>query len=194
MAFRRHRVRLPCELRSPHPPSREGTSSLSGEDAVCFFRVLRRVSLLTGVSSSTFIWPSSNLTVHRACPSGAGPQTVAIIMASALPSTLRRAWSEFTLRFRVMTDSMPPLLYILTMFATVPMLIPCELAHSACLRTGGWASSKSSSILHLFANVSFVDRFRSIDLSNATFSSVRLTEYCFGLAIDKSPFVVNDGK
>ena len=79
------------------------------------------------------------------------------------------------------------------MFATVPMLIPCDLAHSACLRTGGWVSSKSRSILHLFANVSFVDRFQRIDLSNVTLSSVRLSEYWLGLAIDRSPFVVNDG-
>ena len=152
------------------------------------------VSRLTGVSSNTLMRSSRSLTVHRECPSGAGSQAVAIIMASALPSTLRRAWSEFMLRFSVMTDSIPPLLYALTVFATMPMLIPCDFAHSACLRTGGWASSKSRSILHLFANVSFVDRFRSIDLSNVTLSSVRLTEYCLGLAIDRSLCVVNDGK
>ena len=132
--------------------------------------------------------------VHRAWPSGAGPQAVAIIMASALPSTFRRAWSEFSLRFRVMTELSPSTLNFLTMFATVPMLIPCDLAQSACFKTGGWASSKSSNILHLLARVSFVDLLRSILLSNETSSSDRLTEYDFGLAIVASPLVVSDGR
>ena len=110
-------------------------------------------------------------------------------MASALPSTFRRAWSEFSLRFRVMTELSPPTLNFLTMFATVPMLIPCDLAQSACFKTGGWASSKSSNILHLLARVSFVDLLRSILLSNETSSSDRLTEYDFGLAIVASPLV-----
>ena len=138
---------------------------------------------------------SSSLTVHRECPSGAGSHAAAIITASALPSTFRRARSEFALRFSVMTDSIPPLLYILTVFATVPMLIPCDLAQSACVGTGGCASSKSSSILHLFATVSLVVRFQSMVLSNVTLSSVSLTEYCFGLAIERSPFLgVNEGR
>ena len=115
-------------------------------------------------------------------------------MASALPSTFRRAWSEFSLRFRVMTELSPSTLNFLTMFATVPMLIPCDLAQSACFKTGGWASSKSSNILHLLARVSFVDLLRSILLSNETSSSDRLTEYDFGLAIVASPLVVNDGR
>ena len=115
-------------------------------------------------------------------------------MASALPSTFRRAWSEFSLRFRVMTELSPPTLNFLTMFATVPMLIPCDLAQSACFKTGGWASSKSSNILHLLARVSFVDLLRSILLSNETSSSDRLTEYDFGLAIVTSPLVVSDGR
>ena len=115
-------------------------------------------------------------------------------MASALPSTFRRAWSEFSLRFRVMTELSPSTLNFLTMFATVPMLIPCDLAQSACFKTGGWASSKSSNILHLLARVSFVDLLRSILLSNETSSSDRLTEYDFGLAIVASPLVVSDGR
>ena len=115
-------------------------------------------------------------------------------MASALPSTFRRAWSEFSLRFRVMTELSPPTLNFLTMFATVPMLIPCDLAQSACFKMGGWASSKSSSILHLLARVSFVDLLRSILLSNETSSSDRLTEYDFGLAIVASPLVASDGR
>ena len=115
-------------------------------------------------------------------------------MASALPSTFRRAWSEFSLRFRVMTELSPPTLNFLTMFATVPMLIPCDLAQSACFKTGGWASSKSSNILHLLARVSFVDLLRSILLSNETSSSDRLTEYDFGLAIVASPLVASDGR
>ena len=119
---------------------------------------------------------------------------MAIIMASALPSTFRRAWSEFSLRFRVMTELSPSTLNFLTMFATVPMLIPCDLAQSACFKTGGWASSKSSNILHLLARVSFVDLLRSILLSNETSSSDRLTEYDFGLAIVASPLVVSDGR
>ena len=56
-----------------------------------FFSALRMASRLTGVSSRTFMWPSSSIIVHRARPSGAGPHAEAIIMASALPSTLRRA-------------------------------------------------------------------------------------------------------
>ena len=115
-------------------------------------------------------------------------------MASALPSTFRRAWPEFSLRFRVMTELSPPTLNFLTMFATVPMLIPCDLAQSACFKTGGWASSKSSNILHLLARVSFVDLLRSILLSNETSSSDRLTEYDFGLAIVASPLVANEGR
>ena len=130
-----------------------------------FFNVLRMASRLTGVSSSIFMRSSSSRMVHREWPSGAGSQAVAIIMASALPSTFRRAWSEFTLRFKAMTASIPPSLNFLTMFATVLIQIPCALAHSACLRTGGRASSKSSNILHLLANVSQVDFFRSRDLS-----------------------------
>ncbi len=93
-----------------------------------------------------------------------------------------------------MTELSPPTLNFLTMFATVPMLIPCDLAQSACFKMGGWASSKSSSILHLLARVSFVDFLRSILLSNETSSSDRLTEYDFGLAIVTSPLVVSDGR
>ena len=65
-----------------------------------FFNVRRIVSRLTGSSRTIFISFSRSLMVQRLCPSGAGLHATSMTLASDLPFILRRALSDFMLRFR----------------------------------------------------------------------------------------------
>ena len=62
-----------------------------------FFKTLRMVSRLMGVSNSTRDFSSRRRSVHLECPSGAGPQAIWINFASVRPSALRRAAAELGL-------------------------------------------------------------------------------------------------
>ena len=99
-----------------------------GPDFV-FFRTLAMASFPTGSSSTTLDLSASSLSVHLPYPSGAGPQANWMILDSALPSTLRLALSELTLRLMVRTASSPPDENVSMTLLTVVLLIPCLLAH-----------------------------------------------------------------
>lgn len=114
-----------------------------------FFSALPMASLLTGVSSSILAFSARSRSVHLACPSGAGPQAISMMRASALPSNLRHALSEFTLRFRWVMPLIPSLVNSSTVFVTVAGQTPFDLADCSWVRTFPCDSSKSMIIWHL---------------------------------------------
>lgn len=100
-----------------------------------FFNALRIASRLTGVSRTTLDCSSKSRMVQRECPCGAGPHASSMIRASARPSSFLLAWSELTLRRYCKTDERPPLIYFVTVLATVAIQTPFPLAHCSCVRT-----------------------------------------------------------
>ena len=100
-----------------------------------FFKALRIASLLTGVSRITLDSSSNKRIVHLECPSGAGPQASSISLASARPSTLRLALSEFIFLLNSVTAPMPPFIYFATVLVTVARQTPLDLALCSCVKT-----------------------------------------------------------
>ena len=122
------------------------TSNRFCEVEVCFFNALPMAFFPTGVSRTIFACSSRSLNVHLEWPTGAGVQATSIMRASALPSSLRLALSEFMFRFKVTVASSPSSTYCLTVFVTVAMQTPVDFAACSCVKSFPWASSKSRRI------------------------------------------------
>ena len=148
-----------------------------------FFNALPIAFFPTGVSSATLASSSSRRSVQRECPSGAGLQAISIRRASARPSSLRLALSEFTLLLMETTGSIPPFAYSFTVFVTVDMQTPFDLADCWCVNTSPCASSRSISIWHLHFMVFDVFFLRMMAFNFASSSSVKEILYILGLAI-----------
>ena len=119
-------------IRPEHPPYRlqilrflsAGCSSRCFCEAeVCFFIALPIASFPTGVSSTNFPCSSSSRSVQRNRPSGAGEHATSRMRASPRPSNFRRALSEFTLRFKLSTPSIPSFTYCTAIFCTVDIQV-----------------------------------------------------------------------
>ena len=93
-----------------------------------FFNALPMAFLPTGTSSSILAFSSKRRSVHLAWPSGTGPQAISMMWASALPSSFRRALSEFALRFKLVMPPIPSFINSFTVFVTVAGQTPFVLA------------------------------------------------------------------
>ena len=174
---------LPCRLWIRHRLLTGCTSSCCSEVEIGFFKVLRMASRLTGVSRMILDFSSGNRSIHLEWPSGTGPQVSSMIRASARPSSIRPALSEFTLHLNVVSSSMPPWTYFFTVLVTVAKHTPFDLADCSCVSAFPWASSRSIIIWHLQRIVFGVLAFRIIDFNFFNSSSVSSILYSLGLAI-----------
>ena len=144
--------------------------------------------LPTGASSSILAFSSKKRNGHLTWPSGAGPQAISIMRASALPSSFRRALFEFILRFRLVMPLILSLLNSFTVFVTVARQTPFSLADYSWVRTFPWTSSRSIIIWHLQRTVRDVYFFCMTDFSSLSSSSTRIIWDIFGLAIGITAF------
>lgn len=81
------------------------------------------------------------------------------------------------------TESTPPSAYSLTVFVTIAIQTPFDLADCWCVSTSTCASSKSSSIWHLHFMVFDVSFLRMMAFNFVSSPSVKEIVYILGLAM-----------